>query len=225
MLSFPGNTRINKLPQILGENAKTVSPARARREHGRGHSRWGEARTLRHGEQTAGREVDLIAKKLQNCSKPFRARTANHLQYATYLDIACFTTVVLRCSTGGLKKSVGKAPPGRPRPRDRATRAPHGGAHGLIGERTCPNAILGKRGASKGTVWGTACSVPGKGADPRGRQGFQYCRRRFPRGIFFVSPVWGFTCTEDVFFFPGMEHHHPPPGNFLFASAGFLVQR
>ena len=52
-----------------------------------------------------------------------------------------------------------------------------------------------------------ACSVPGKGADPRGGRGFQHFRRR--PAFFFRVP-----CLKLQFygsrFFAGMKHYHPP---------------
>ena len=48
-------------------NAKTARPARTRREQGRDHFRKSRAR---RDEETAHREVDLIARKVRNGSKP-----------------------------------------------------------------------------------------------------------------------------------------------------------
>ena len=79
-------------------------------------------------------------------------------------------------------------------------------AQGVLG----PNVELGERGASKEALPGTACSVPGKGANPRGGRGFQHFRRRFPPGFCFVSPGRGFNCMEGVLF--ADETLSSPPG-------------
>ena len=56
---------------------------------------------------------------------------------------------------------------GRPRPRGRATPAPHGSrARCYRRKNGPPNAKHGEREASKGALPGTACSVLGKRADP-----------------------------------------------------------
>ena len=73
-----------------------------------------------------------------------------------------------------------------------APRPPHMAARqSLIGERTGPTPTkLGDGGASPP---GTACSVPGKGADPRGGRGFQHLWSWFPyRGLFFYPVFWVF---------------------------------
>ena len=83
------------------------------------------------------------------------------------------------------------------RGRKTAPRPPHIAAQGGIGESSI--AKLGERGASKGVLPETACSVPGKGADPRGEGEFQHFRGVSLPGFFFVSPVWGFNYMEVVF--------------------------
>ena len=99
-----------------------------------------------------------------------------------------------------------------PRGRATASRAPYMTAQRVIGGRTSPNAKLGERGAPRGALPRTSCSVPGKAVDPRGRRGFHHFLRCFLSGLFFVSPALGFHCMEGVL--PGMEHYHPPRGYF-----------
>ena len=97
-----------------------------------------------------------------------------------------------------------------------APRPPHMAARqSLIGERTGPTPTkLGDGGASPP---GTACSVPGKGADPRGGRGFQYFQC-FP-GIFScplsgVSIVWKAS-------FPG-NRTLSSPAVYFFVSPGIV---
>ena len=90
-----------------------------------------------------------------------------------------------------------------PHGRATAPHPPHMAAQGVMGERTGPNAKLDDRGALKGALPGTACSVPGKEADPRRGRGFQHFRGRFPPGDFCVSPVLGFQTYGRRFFGDG----------------------
>ena len=103
-----------------------------------------------------------------------------------------------------------------PRGRSTVPHPPHTAAQGVIGERKGPNAKLGERGASKGALPGTACSVPGKGADFRpGREGFPTLSEAFPSRYFCSCPLFEVFQLYGRRFLPGMEHYHPPRGYFF----------
>ena len=110
-----------------------------------------------------------------------------------------------------------RAPPDPSRPQNRATPAPQGNTkcyrrkNGSLRQTRLP-------GASKGALPGKSCSVPGKGADPRGGKGFQYFRRRCSPGIVFQASRLGFQLCGRRFSGDGNYH---PPGNTLLYSRVF----
>ena len=81
------------------------------------------------------------------------------------VSFGVFKTIwISACPTG---ERLSRPPPDPPRPRGRATPAPHGSrARCYRRKNGPPNAKHGEREASKGALPGTACSVLGKRADP-----------------------------------------------------------
>ena len=99
-----------------------------------------------------------------------------------------------------------RAPPDPPRLQDRATPAPHGSTR-CYPRKNGRQHQTRQAGGVEGSPPGTACSVPGKGADPRGRC-FHHSRRHFPPEIF-SRPLLGVSIERKAYS-PTMEHYHLP---------------
>ena len=147
------------------------------------------------------------------------------------------TTSVLVCPW---RLRLSHAPPDPSRSRDRLTPAPHESTrcHRRKNEPQCQtrraggversppgDGLLGPRdwsvSAGREVVLpGTACSVPGIGAYPRGGRGFQHFRRRLPAGAFFVSPSLGFQLYGRLF--SGDETFSSPLPGIFFRVPGCL---
>ena len=82
-------------------------------------------------------------------------------------------------------------------------------------QHRCPTPHSTSGGSSKGALPGTACSVPGKGAEPRGRMVFQHFAG-VPSREFFRVPCLRFIFTGSVFF--RGWYIIIPPGYFFVSS-------
>ena len=110
------------------------------------------------------------------------------------MSVRIFKTILVRaCPRRGATLPSATGPPAAAGPRHARPTWQH---KALSAKERAPTPKLGEREVSKGALSGTACSVPGKGADLRGGKGFQHFRERF---LFSCPPVWGFNCMEDVF--------------------------
>ena len=104
---------------------------------------------------------------------------------------------------------------GHPAAARRRHASPTQTALGTTGERKAAAVELGERGLWEGALPGTACSVPGKGGDPR-REGFPRFAEACPSQDFFESPFLGFPVARKALFFRGWNNIIPR--GFYFAS-------